>query len=185
VSITQIYTLHHLLRLTYYILFSDIHTILSSQIYTHILFRLTHNIHFKEIYSTQKCTLYPLLSLTLYILFTEMHIISFSRKSHFILITETHLSSSQINTINPQQINTIRRFRRYTQCIYYLLKQTRCILFSDIQTILSSHYIHISSQKNTLYFHHANAYYILFTELHNITSSQKNTLYPPYHYIRF
>jgi hypothetical protein len=45
--------------------------------------------------------------------------------------------------------------------------------------------MHICSQKNKLYFLYINAHFILFTELHTIRSSQKNTLCPPYHYIRF
>ena len=104
ISYSQIDTKYHLFRyktihnvfftqyiiFTLYILFSDIQTILSSQIYKHILFKLTQNIHFTEIYSTQKCTLYTLLRLKFYYLFTEIagnHIISSSQKYTFPLLT--------------------------------------------------------------------------------------------------
>jgi hypothetical protein len=90
-----------------------------------------------------------------------MHIISSFSKSHYILFTEIHICSSQINTINPSpQINTICFFRRYTQCI----------IFSDRHTISSF-------QIYKLYFLHRNTH-IFFSDKHTIFSLHKCTLYP-------
>ena len=108
-----------------------------------------------------------------------MHIISSFSKSHYILFTEIHICSSQINTINPSpQINTICFFRRYTQCIIFSDRHT-ISYFKIYKLYFLYRSTHMFSEKHTIFSSH----HILFTELFTIPSSQKNTLYRPYHYI--
>ena len=117
------YKVYSHLRYANYILFSDIHSISSSQI----------------------DPLYPLLRYTNYILFTEIHISSFQintlyplqRNTYYILYSEMHIiSSSQINTLYSLHWNV--HYILFQEKTLYPLHRNTHILFSDKHTISTS-----------------------------------------------
>ena len=91
----------------------------------------------RPIFSCQVTKLFPFLRYTNHILFsdkptifyTEMHIISSSRKTHYNLFSERHITSSS-------EIINISFSQKYT--LYPLLRITYYILFSEIHIISSS-----------------------------------------------
>jgi hypothetical protein len=156
-----------------------------SSFYKYTLYPLLSNIS-----TSQINTLYPLHRNTHYMHYSEMHILYYFKPYYKLYYKNAHYILFQENTLYPHHRNTHIHFsdkhNKSFSADKHNMSFSQIYIFTDRHTISSIYSLHRNTHnfsEKTLYFLHINAQYILFTELNTTTSSLKNTLYPPYHYI--